>query len=62
MAAQHLGRCTTSHVLEHLGLPVSRANQMAVGKHLRGLGYIKAHVMVGGVRDWVFFPPLSPTD
>jgi hypothetical protein len=30
---------------------------MAVGKHLRGLGYTKSRYMVEGIRSWVFFPP-----
>lgn len=56
-AANHLGRCTTGHVLEHLSLPITRANEMAVAKHLRGLGYIKARARVGSSLHWVFFPP-----
>jgi len=60
-AAHRLGRCTSAHVLEHLGLPVTRANEMAVAKHLRGLGYIKARVRVDGSLHWVFFPPQDVT-
>jgi hypothetical protein len=52
-----LGRCTTGHVLEHLNLPITRANEMLVAKHLRGLGYIKARVSICGSQHWVFFPP-----
>jgi hypothetical protein len=32
-------------------------NQMAVAKHLRSLGYVKARVRVGNGLHWVFFPP-----
>jgi hypothetical protein len=56
-AAEHLGRCTTGHVLQHLGLPITRPNEMAVAKHLRGLGYVKARARVGDSLHWVFFPP-----
>jgi hypothetical protein len=56
-AVKHLGRCTTGHVLEHLSLPITRANEMAVAKHLRTLGYIKARARVGSSLHWVFFPP-----
>ena len=56
-AAEHLGRCTTGHVLEHLGIPITMGNQMAVAKHLRSLGYVKARVRVGNGLHWVFFPP-----
>ena len=62
IAAKHLGRCTTGHVLEHLGLPISRGNEMVVAKHLRDLGYVKARVMVCGTQHWVFFPPLAAAD
>jgi hypothetical protein len=57
MAAEHLGRCTTGHVLEHLNLPITRANEMLVAKHLRGMGYIKGRARVGTTLHWVFFPP-----
>jgi hypothetical protein len=56
-AAKHLGRCTTGHVLEHLGIPITMGNQMAVAKHLRSIGYVKARVRVGSGLHWVFFPP-----
>jgi hypothetical protein len=56
-AAQDLGHCTSAHVLDHLDLPVTKANEMVVGKHLRGLGYTRARLMVRGIRGWVFFPP-----
>jgi hypothetical protein len=56
-AAKHLGRCTTGHVLEYIGIPVTMGNQMAVARHLRSLGYVKARVRVGNGLHWVFFPP-----
>ena len=56
-AIEHLGRFTTGHVLQYLGLPITRGNEMAVAKHVRGLGYLKARVMVSGSQHWVFFPP-----
>jgi hypothetical protein len=60
-AAEHLGRCTTGHVLEHLGIPITMGNQMAVAKHLRSLGYVKARVRIGRNLHWVFFPPQDVT-
>ena len=56
-AAEDLGRCATGHILEHLDLPITRANEMVVAKHLRGLGYVKARVWIAGSQHWVFFPP-----
>jgi len=60
-AAEHLGRFTSEHLLKHLALPVSRANEMAVAKHLYTLGYTKSRVSVGGSLHYVFFPPLPTT-
>ena len=56
-AAQHLGRCTTEHVLQHLDMPVTRANEMTVAKQLRALGYTKSRVSIRGTQCHVFFPP-----
>ena len=56
-AVKHLGRFTTEHVLDHLGLPVTKANEMAVAKQARDLGYVKARVCIEGSQYWVFFPP-----
>ena len=61
-AAEHLGRCTSEHVLQHLDQPVTRANEMAVAKHLRSIGYTKARVSVGGSLHYVFFPPQDSPD
>jgi hypothetical protein len=56
-AAKVLGRCTTEHVLDHLGLPVTRANEMAVARQLRHLGFTRDRIMIRGVRTYVFTPP-----
>lgn len=56
-AAEHLGRCTTEHVLQHLNMPVTRSNEMAVAKHLRAIGYTKSRVSIRGSLVNVFFPP-----
>lgn len=55
-AARHLGRCTTEHVLNHLGLPLTRANEMDVAAQLRQLGYTRNRTMIRGVRTYVFTP------
>lgn len=57
-AAQQLGSCTTEHVLTHLGMPVTRANEMSIAKQLRQLGYTKTRMMIQGTRTYVFFPPM----
>ena len=62
IAVKNLGRCTTGHVLEHLGLPITKGNEMVIAKQLRNLGYVKARVMVCGTQHWVFFPPLDAAD
>jgi hypothetical protein len=49
---------TTTAVLPLLGLPNTRANQMALAAVLRQLGYTKLRVRRTGRRlEWVFFPP-----
>lgn len=56
-AAKQLGRCTTEHVLHHLGLPITRANEMAIAQQLRQLGFSRNRVMIQGTRTYVFTPP-----
>ena len=58
-AFNRLGRFTTAHVLEHLGLPITRSNEMAVAKQARSFGYVKARVSINGVQHWVFLPPVT---
>jgi hypothetical protein len=54
-----LGRFTTAHVMEHLGLPITRSNEMAIAKQARSLGYVKARLSINGVQHWVFLPPVT---
>jgi len=58
-AAEQLGACTTKHVLDHLDLPVTRANEMAVAKQLRKLGYTQSRPLIQGERLRVYSPPAA---
>jgi hypothetical protein len=51
---------TTNAVLNAIGLPCSRSNQMAVGSVLRGMGYQHSRVRVDGSLTWVYQPATQP--
>lgn len=56
-AAAELGSCTTELVLQQMGYPVTRANEMATAAHLKALGFRKFRMSIKGLRAYVFFPP-----
>jgi hypothetical protein len=52
-------RLASPQILPMLGLPVTRANQMALSTAMRSLGYSKARHMIDGQRHWIYSTPAA---